>query len=243
MYIPTKQEIIGLAKANPDREICGFICHDTATGMPRVVPCENISREPACSFEIGTADHIRALGTGPILGVYHSHPTVEGFTPPDLACAETMAVPFYVYCLTQGTWHDYLPSTYRPALTGVPFVPGFRDCFELVRLYAREHDGHVISDYDRDETANLRDLIMEKFDLEGYALILPKDIRLGDVLLFKSERALSNHFGVLIGPSRMLHHPMGLLSREDMVTDRWISRMVCAFRLRPEGPKSPGKFV
>lgn len=229
----TKAEVIALARAQPEREVCGFIAHSPKRDTAEVIPCTNESPDTANSFVISQRDYIRALNHGLILGVYHSHPTVQGFTREDLQCAEAMAVPFYVYCLKQDSWHDYLPRTYQPPLLGSPFIPGFRDCYELVRLYYRQHRGCVIGDYTRNENDNLRDLILANFAGEGFEQISVPEAKIGDTLMFRSEWVLNNHFGILTGPSRMWHHPLGNLSREEMVTNRWLERAVCAFRLKP----------
>lgn len=204
---------------------------------PFVFPCANISREPERSFEISERDHMAALGAGRILAVYHSHPASPGFSAGDSNCdlerAQRIALPFYLYTVATETWEEYLPSSYQPPLTGRAFIFGFDDCYHTVRLYFRQHHGVHLGDYDRDDTVNLRDLILSRFAAEGFQQVELTTAKLGDVLMFTSSRLLSNHFGVLTGPSQMLHHPSGGLSSIDTVSGRWLSRAVCAFRLLP----------
>jgi proteasome lid subunit RPN8/RPN11 len=230
MHPKIKADIIGLAKAEPDREVCGFIYVD-AQNEAAILPCANIAANPTEEFLISDEDHMRAMGYKRILGVYHSHPNSPGFSPEDLGCAEAMGVPFYLYCVKSETWQSYLPESYDPPLAGRQFVVGFEDCYELVRLYFRQK-GHHMNDYDRDRTLNLKDLILDRFQVEGFTEIPVNQATYGDVFMFKSDRVLSNHFGILIGPSKMLHHPIGGLSCEEMVTDRWLSRLTHVFRLK-----------
>lgn len=248
MHPAIKAEIIALARATPDVEICGFIWHDLA-GQPHLHPCRNIHPSPTEGFEIDVHDHMEALGRGPLLGFYHSHPAKPGFSAGDpetedndLAWAEEIALPAYLYCVAADSWHSYEPLTYQPPLLGTQWVWGFRDCYEAVRQWARQKRGHFMADYDRDDQLNLRDLILSRFEAEGFERVPLAAAQLGDVLMFDSDRLLSNHFGVLTGPNRFLHHPVdrsnpnGSISREDLLTSRWLERAVCAFRLkaRPE---------
>lgn len=246
MHPRIKAAIIALARATPEVEICGFIWHDLA-GQPHLHPCRNIHPEPAKGFEIDVQDHMDALGRGPLLGVYHSHPTKPGFSTGgpdeednDLAWAEELALPCYLYCVAQDSWHSYLPPTYQPPLLGLPWVWGFQDCYSLVRQWARQQRGHHMADYDRDDQLNLRDLILDRFAAEGFERLPVAAAALGDVLMFESDRLLSNHLGVLVGPNRFLHHPVdranpnGSISREDLLTARWLERAVCAFRLKAQ---------
>lgn len=221
-------------------EICGFILAGNNPD-PFLFPCVNVSRDPAHSFEIGERDHIAALGRGRILAVYHSHPNSPGFSAGDANCdlerAQRIALPFYLYTVATDTWEEYLPPSYRPPLAGRDWVTGMADCYETVRVYFRHHHGLHMGDYDRDGTVNLRDLILARFAAEGFHQVDITAAQIGDVLMFKSDRLLSNHFGVLTGPSQMLHHLQGGLSCVETVSGRWLARAVCVFRLST--PKTP----
>lgn len=239
MYTPLKSQIIALARATPDQEVCGFIYHDQLRhpGEPLLWPCANVAGDPAHAFEISEADHMAVLARGEILAVYHSHPHSPGFSQGcddcDIERAQRLAVPFYLYTVAVDTWQEYIPPTYTPHLTGRAFVAGMDDCYELVRLYCRQHYGHYMGDYDRgDLTTDLQTLIMARFAAEGFEQVALTAAKVGDVLMFRSDRALAAHFGVLVGPSKMLHHQIGQLAREDMVTDRWLNRVVAVFRWR-----------
>lgn len=240
MHPRIKAEIIALARATPAVEICGFIWHDLA-GQPHLHPCRNVHPDPTAGFEIDVQDHIVALGRGPLLGIYHSHPAKAGFSvggpdeeDNDLEWAEEIALPSYLYCVAADSWHAYTPPTYQPPLAGTPWCWGFRDCYETVRQWARQKRGHFIADYDRDDQLNLRDLILARFEAEGFQQLPLAQAQLGDVLMFQSKRLLSNHLGVLVRPNVMLHHPAEGIACEETLDASWLRRAVCAFRLRPK---------
>lgn len=230
MHPEIKEKIIGLAKATPDAEICGFIYADPEN-RPQILECQNIADDKSQDFQISDDDHIKALGLGRILGVYHSHPDTPGFSLCDLETAEHMAVPFYMYCVSDDSWHVYLPKTFEQDVIGRQFIEGFEDCYELVRIYFR-NKGKYLADYDRSHTSDSKSLILKQFQLEGFEEITLNQIKYGDVLMFESDRVLSAHFGILVGPSRMIHHPQSGLSSETQLTDRWLSRITHVFRLK-----------
>ncbi len=244
MHTRIREEIAALARATP-AEVCGFIYRD-AGGAPRLFPCANTADDPVKRFEIDVRAHIRALHAGTeLLGVYHSHVgEPEGFTEDDLEFAEHVALPQYL-CNAEAPDQllNYLPPTCQPPLEGRAFTLGFHDCFELPRIYYRQKFGHYLADYERDESFRHEEqgTIMENYAREGFALLAPDplQVREHDILMFRTERALPQHFGIFIGQNRMLHHPLNALSRAELITDRWWSRLHCIFRRDPSHPTDP----
>jgi proteasome lid subunit RPN8/RPN11 len=234
MHSSIKREISVIARSSPDHEVCGFICANVAGGTPFVFPCPNSAENPAEEFQIDALDYLRAESAGQILGVYHSHPVSAGFSEADLECAEELAIPFYLYDIQGDKWSEYLPSTYQPLIECAPFVLGFADCYELIRRYFRAHYKLYLSDYDRDESFCYEEqgVIMANFEKEGFELVDSKGLRRDDVILFRTDKALPQHFGVFLGNSEFLHHPRGALSRRETLTGRWQSRIFHVLRLK-----------
>jgi len=73
-----QQNLLGLAAASPDVEICGLLVGRGAR-VERLVPARNVAADPARSFEIDPATllavhrEVRAQGQQ-VLGHWHSHP-------------------------------------------------------------------------------------------------------------------------------------------------------------------------
>jgi proteasome lid subunit RPN8/RPN11/uncharacterized protein (UPF0248 family) len=237
MHTRVKREIIELAKNNPKEEICGFIYADQDAN-PQIRPCINIAENKSEEFEIDVNEYLKVscrIGTS-ILGVYHSHPTTAGFSKADIECAEETAIPFYLYDLEADKWHEYIPSTYKPAIECVPFVLGFNDCYGLVRSYFRLNKNIYLPDYDRDESYSHEEegILLNNFDKEGFKEISISDIKIGDVIVFKTDKALPQHGAVLVEPQIILHHPRNALSRREMLTDRWLSRVSLVLRRKSD---------
>lgn len=79
-------------------EACGLVVDGA------YVPCRNIALDPTADFAINPVDYARAMLSGSIEAVVHSHP--EGTPVSDLdrrACAQTK-IPWYVYCVPQKQW-------------------------------------------------------------------------------------------------------------------------------------------
>lgn len=234
MNTKIKQAIIELSKSNPTEEICGFIQFEN--GKPYIFPCKNVAEKKGEEFEINSDDQILAMYHGRTLGVYHSHPNGNAFSPADIEHSEELCLPYYLYVVEDNDWHEYIPSTYKMELEGMAFVWGFQDCYGLVRTYYREVQKLYLKDYDRDENFgdNNNDIILKNFNNEGFEIILDiNNLKIGDSLLFKTSRLLPQHLAIYVGNSKILHHPQNALSHIDMFSDRWIDRVFHILRYNP----------
>ncbi len=232
MHTAIKTEIIAIAHANPTEEICGFIYRDWVNQV-KILQCANIAEDKTREFKISMDDSIRVKGLGHEIGVFHSHPKTEsGFSPSDIEHAGYIALPFYMYDTQSGSWHEYLPPTYKIPLTGIPYALGFSDCYGIIRDYFRQTYGFHLNDYDRDEHYLHEDngTILASYEKEGFISVPISAIQTDDILMFKTDRALPQHFAVYRGANMMLHHPQGGLSREENLTGNWLKRLVAVFR-------------
>ncbi len=232
MHSAIKAEIIALARATPTEEVCGFVYHDGVRA--HLMPCRNVAEDPTVAFEISVEDQMRFEQKAGRLGVYHSHPHAGAFSPEDLDYAAHLSLPQWLYDVEGGQWHEYTHMDCVFDLEGQPFILGFHDCYGLLRDFARQVKHHSMRDYDRDESYSHEPAgtIMASYALEGYEQVQLAAARPDDVLLFRSNLALPQHFAVLREGNRMLHHPRDTISRVDMLTDRWLCRLVACFRLK-----------
>ena len=232
MHTGIKSQIISLSRADPLHEVCGFIYRDW-NGGPQILPCQNVATDPTEEFEISIDDSIRVQGLGRALAVYHSHPSASpGFSPADLECAEEMALPFYLYDVETETWHEYIPKSYESEFLGRQWCVGFDDCYSVPRNYFRKIHGIYLRDYDRDESMSHeeRGVIAHSYEREGFSVVPKETIQEGDVLVFKTDKALPQHFGVYAKGNQFIHHPINGLSRLEPFSERWFSRLISVFR-------------
>lgn len=236
MHPRIRASITTLARATPEHEVCGFVYVD-ALGDAQILPCPNVSPTPAEDFEIDVADHVRALHIGQqLLGVYHSHPAgaPTGFSPADMEYADELALPLYLSNPETGAITDYVPASYVLPLEGRPWCLGFSDCWETPRVYYRQLHGIHMADYERDESFQHEEqgVILANYEREGFTCLPPdwSAVRVNDILMYRTDKALPQHFGVFTGNGHMLHHAQGRLSEVELITERWQSRLFCVFR-------------
>ncbi len=228
MHTGLKYRVIELARATPTQEVCGlfYATHD----QTHVYPCRNIAADPTKDFQISLQDQMAAMKLGRLVGVWHSHPVEpEAFSEDDLAGAERVCLPLYLYNVTAGTWLEYVPTTYSVPLEGRPFRWGFEDCYGTARHYYRQQLGLHLRDYDRDETFEKAgsNAILDNFEKEGFVRLEPdpSQIKLHDGLLFHITTANPQHLGVFQGRQGFLHHPLEKLSRIDQLDGRWLGHL------------------
>jgi proteasome lid subunit RPN8/RPN11 len=214
MNTQIKKEIIRLAEENPLEEICGFIYY--TFDAVKLFPCNNIESDKSRSFEISKNDYLNCLRLGKICGVYHSHALDDSaFTKDDIESADEIALPLYVYSLIDKKFQEYIPKNYILPLEGLPFIIGLFDCYEMMRIYFRQNYNIYPSDYDRDESYHNdhTDIIANNFEKEGFHKSLDTFcLTKNDVLVFSSNLARPQHFGVFLGNSKILDHKIGRLS-------------------------------
>jgi proteasome lid subunit RPN8/RPN11 len=226
MNTKLKQSIIETARASSE-EICGFIyvTHDDV----KLHSCRNIAKSPTTDFAISKDDYMQCIKLGTVIAVYHSHPVgPAGFSEGDLHYANEAVLPFYLYDVISGTWSEYLPPDYHVKLEGRPFYWGFDDCYGAARHYYRETLGLYLRDYDRDETFGpTRSMaIMDHFEEEGFTRLDPTSpIQPHDVLLFDISPRCPQHISIFTGNQRMFHHPLNMLSKIEMLTGGYLSRL------------------
>lgn len=77
---PILGAIAALARADPAREVCGFVFGAGRTCGPELVAARNVAREPERSFVVDPRDVLAVLRRADregreVLALYHSHPT------------------------------------------------------------------------------------------------------------------------------------------------------------------------
>lgn len=235
MNTDVKNQMIEFAEKTPNEESCGFL-YVTFTNVG-FMPCENIAANKMEYFEISKEDYFNCLKLGNIVGIFHSHTArlTTGFTQDDMDTAEEMEVPIYLYHLGDKSFKEYIPPSYNVNLEGQMFIFGQQDCFSLVRHYYRQKHQIFISDYDRDEhyLHQADNRILDNFSNEGFV-----DIKIAglpqkeDVFVFSNTRDIPQHFAIFMGQGRVLHHPLGSLSKYDPFNGSWMRK--CKLILRHE---------
>lgn len=235
MNTHVKRAIIDHALALPAQEVCGFIYQ--VDHEVRAYPCENVTVEPkAEAFEIDPTEYVEVQKLGRVCGLYHGGMTHanEGFSEEDLAVAQEMCLPSYVYCGPSDKWARYIPPTYHVNPVGRDWAWGEADCYSTVEVHYRQKRGVYMTDYDRDESFEraTESAITQHIADEGFGYVdKHAPILTDDVLLFRTPGcAYPHHLGVVVGPNMLLHHPRNNLSRVDALNGAWLRRLMGVLR-------------
>ncbi|MBD9511639.1 C40 family peptidase [Ensifer sp. ENS10] len=230
------------AKAHARREFPKESCGLIVKG--KYIACENIASDPSthreddrdcgcqlCSFEI--SGKVYAKHEANIDVVVHSHPNGPFF--PSKADMEGQL-------LTEKPWAILVLDEERAAskpviwggdispVLGREFMHGVTDCYAIIKdcyalgkdklaeqgIVGWPHDPITIPEFPRQDAwwEGDDDLYEENFGKAGF--VETKDApQPGDVFLMKIRSSKSNHAGLLIGDSLIVHHLPSRLSRRE----------------------------
>lgn len=227
MNTQLKNQLIKLSQESPYKEICGII-YTTLTDV-LYYPCNNISINPESSFEISPLAYFEVEKLGKIYALFHSHVNENSdFSEQDKICAEEMELPIFCYSDVDKKLQEYRPPNYKSDLLQRPFIWGVYDCYDIVRDYYWNNYGILMQNFDRDSSYMNFDtpIINENFTKLGF--YTPEnqiDIKIGDVILFKSFRRIyPHHFEIFVGNSKTLQHYMRKLSQIDFLKEGLLNK-------------------
>lgn len=215
-------EIRRLASKRPEHEACGFVLNDG-----RVVATANIALDPSRQFEISPSDYAANDALG-IAGVWHSHLTLEAFSPLDQQVLLADPMPWAIYCLATGTFVQCAPGAVAP-LIGRPFVYGIYDCYSLTSDFLSGL-GVTMPSWPRGLYGEWNCPGFSPFDDQASSVGNPvqgESYQRGDILLFNlgDHAGHTDHIGVFVDHRRFLHHPADRSSRVDRFGSWWERRV------------------
>lgn len=213
-----RQQIQEYAAKKPTEETCGFVLQGGA-----VIEVENVSKTPETHFEIGPSDYLHADIAG-IEGVWHTHLELDGFSPLDQQVLAGDSLPWAVYCLKSGKFHQCNPNAPAPLL-GRPFCFGVYDCYSLVTDKLAEL-GVQLPQWPRGLYGEWNQPLFKPFDDEALNVgspVLDELYQEGDILLMNlgDHPGHTDHVGVFVDHQRFLHHPAEKESRVDRFGSWW----------------------
>ena len=209
-----KQDAEAVASAEFPREACGLVV--IVKGRERFWPCQNQARSEE-HFIISPEDYAEAEDAGEVVAVWHSHCNV-GPQPSeaDLVSCEKTGLPWHIFSLPTGQWHEFKPQGYRAPLIGRQFQHGVLDCYTLIKDAYAEMFQIELPDFDRQDDwwKCGGNLYLENFAAAGF--VVSETPRHGDVLLMQMSSPVPNHGAVWLDGDMILHHIHGRLSSRDI---------------------------
>jgi proteasome lid subunit RPN8/RPN11 len=226
-------KIAAHARAEYPKESCGLI----VAGAYQ--PCANVADDPENDFAISAKVIQKAMLSGKLEAVVHSHPNGPHFpTERDMLSQVATNVPWVITPLDED--RDYPPviwgaNTPIAPIIGREFVHGVTDCYSLIRDAFRlgrdelakqdvewPFEPQDVPDFARNdawwssaEGQEPQDLYADNFAKAGFYEIPRESARAGDVFLCKIRSDKLNHGGVIVGGGMIMHHLPSRLSRRE----------------------------
>lgn len=218
-----KQAIKAHALRETPREVCGFLFPAPENDFI-AVETPNTYQDPQSGFQIAPSAFQSGLTRG-LAALYHSHPTTgPEFSPADIALAEDIALPLWLYSVPADTFSVYHPKGISVSLEGRQFVLGTHDCAGLVLDYYQQILALKLPDFQR---------VMSHVntgwpELAAYAqsngLVAVDDLRESDIVLMRiggRQARYVNHCGVYLGNGVMLHQLVNRPSGRVLYAGYW----------------------
>ena len=211
-----KESFTKYAKEQAPEEACGLLA--IIQGKETFWPCKNLAEGKFEFFILDPDDWAECEDTGEVIGVIHSHP-VGAATPSDTdrAACEHLGFPYYIYSIEHDHWESFEPTGWKaPSLIGRKFIWGKYDCWSIVSDWYLETKKIKLMDWKRPK--RIKDFIQNpefEFALPKLNFVKQsniKNIKIGDVLLFKSVTGNLDHVAVYIGDNMILNHNIKALS-------------------------------
>lgn len=202
-------------------------------------PCENLAEDKIHSFEIDSSILLKKPDV-----IIHSHTITSGYRgDPHEPSREDLAGQIatdceWAICVTDGQvcedplyWGN--PKN-RPPLLERQFIHNIQDCFCLVQDWYYAERKIILPNLPRDphwyETENH---IEDKYAEWGFEETDGKDMKVGDLILFKVRSPVANHLGVYVGDGKMMTHWLNRLS-EVQTIGLWKDYITKVLRYRDE---------
>jgi len=226
-------ELSSLANDSPLSEVCGFLLIERDSLC--LMPARNMARDIQNTWMISEVDYSKAIATGRLFGLYHSHVLDDDqFSKEDKRTADLAELPMLLYSLKVNKFNYYRPlSAIRP-YENRAFILGVQDCGSILTdYYARELGVEIahVTRFPRVIEEGFGD--MPTFFNEQFYVVEDRIPQKHDFLVFSIRgNEKQNHVGVYLGDNLMLHQLFGRPSSRQELTSYWSSRLKFILRLR-----------
>jgi proteasome lid subunit RPN8/RPN11 len=218
-----------------DREACGIFVLDNFEFS--FIPIEN-SFLKSNNYFIGDNEVFsRYLIDKKIFCLFHSHLT-ESVDPSDLdiEVSESLCLPSYIFSTSSKDSFLYYPKRHNPPdLYGRMFISHLQDCITFVKdFYLKKLNINLASqnkDWGRKGDDSNDYLITSLSKLFNPVKNL-KDVRYGDILVLKPSIGQFFHLGVYSKNNKIAHHPYGMLSMQELITDGTWNQVYKVYRYK-----------
>ena len=220
---------------NNSREACGIFVLDNFQFS--FIPLKNHFLKNDSYFVAENETFSKYFIDKKILCLFHSH-TTDSVEPSDLdiEISESLCIPSYIFSTSNKNSYLYFPSNYiAPELYGRQFIGHLQDCFIFFKdFYLKELNINLFNKY-KDwgrKRLNSNDYLISSLDLHFNEVKNKKNIQYGDVMVFNPTLTQFFHLGIYLENQELAHHPYGMLSAKELITDQTWNQVYKVYRYK-----------
>ncbi len=219
--------------ASAPNECCGYVLY-SSLGCPETLRCANSAPNPQEGFLISANDQLDAIKTDRVIGLYHSHVTVdEKPSDGDKTMCEELELPYWCYSVLTDKLSKLEPTGVPTPIEGRKFLLGIHDCATLIIDYYHHKLGIDLPDFNADLHQCLfgfKNLMEYCNQAKLFKVDPPKP---GDIVMMQIGKAIQpNHAGIYSEGGVLLHQLLKRKSEHTGYTGYWKTHTV--FFLRHE---------
>lgn len=231
MYSEIETAIRKHALKEYPNECCGLVYLEGNTVL-KYKACRNaLTTNKTEGFLLDPQDYYETSLMGTVVGLVHSHPDMSAEPSElDLQVCDSNNLDCIIIGFPNGKrgpheWYKRGAIRKEYPMIGRPFVHGVIDCYTLTRDWYWENRKVILPDIYREDRWWERGLNIyeDHFDENGFVCVLKnpndedlKELKVGQILLMNIASNVANHAAIYIGDGKILHHPYGRLSLEEV---------------------------
>lgn len=233
------------AKSAHPYEACGLVVQNT--GEPFLLLSKNMATNPRSEFQISEDAWLAVADGDTVVGIYHSHAD-ESCEPSmtDRVMCEATDLPWHIVSYPQHGYTCIVPEGYKAPYLRRPYVHGVLDCYTIIKDWYEREWQLELPEFDREDLwwEKDQDLYQDNFGKLGFKELPPGTAaEIGDAFLIqlgtkRTQKVRPNHGAIYIGDGKILHHPRGRLSGEDVYGGMW--EQFTVYHLRHESRMTHG---
>jgi len=218
---------------NADREACGIFVLDNFEFS--FIPIENSFLQNDGHFIGDNEVFSENLINKKIFCLFHSH-LIDSVDPSDLdiEVSESLCIPSYIFSTLSKNSSLYYPASYSPPdLYGRIFISHLQDCVTFVKDFYLNELNINLTDQNKDwgRKGNLsNDHLISGLNKSFNVIENIKKVQYGDILVLRPSITPFFHLAVYSKNNKMAHHPYGMLSIQELITDSTWNQVYKVYR-------------
>jgi proteasome lid subunit RPN8/RPN11 len=204
--------------SNTKEELCGLIYISIFKKEVFIRECENISLDKRNKFLINPMDQKICEQKGDILACFHSHVKGGGFSSEDIDSSLKTEIPYIVYNVIENKFYffDPIKYSYYKKYINLNYQNGVNDCWATLERHLVQELKIFITDPEPERskkpdenpswTWEYRKDWLQKNNFKKIHPQSIADLKVGDILIFKSQNELIPTSGAILLENKLILH-------------------------------------